>query len=225
MQVVRGLQHNACVQVCMQVTESLLLLAPEGMVEQQGAALGRVLVAVLGDVSTATSNVRDDGTVMALEVAETLLAVQPAGGAALLEAAGVARKVVAMALGGQEASLVTAQLLCVLARMCASDTAGFLGLLGRAGAGAGTGAGTGGGGGDVVGAFVDACVARVDHLMLPRKRRVVAVAMANLVGTGLAAVLERLGDVMNLIVEVLHQERRDTLLPAQAATAAQVKSM
>ena len=42
---------------------------------------------------------------------------------------GLAGKIVAMALGGQETSLVTAQLLCVLSRLCDADTAGFLSLL------------------------------------------------------------------------------------------------
>ena len=53
-------------------------------------------------------------------------------------------------------------------------------------------------------------------------KEVVAVAMANLIGTGQETIIKRLGDVINLVVEVMHQERRDELLPAQALTAAQV---
>ena len=168
---------------------------------------------ILGDSTSLSSNVRDDGTIMTLEVIETLLTVQDVAGAVLLNAAGLAGKIVAMALGGQETSLVTAQLLCVLSRLCAADTAGLLGLLGRLDAG---------GKGDLLGNFVDLCVERMDNLMLPRKRRVVAVAMANLIGTGQETIIKRLGDVINLVVEVMHQERRDELLPAQALTAAQV---
>ena len=148
-------------QACLQVTESLLLLAPEDMVGQQGAGLGRVLVAVVGDAATATSNVRDEGLLMALEVAETLVTVHPAGGAALLEQTGLAGKLVKMALGGAESSRVTAQLLCVLSRTCAAAAAAFLGMLARVLGGAAAAAAAACG-------SVDACAARVDQLMCAR---------------------------------------------------------
>jgi hypothetical protein len=203
-------------QVCMNITESLLLLAPAEMLALQGQSIASLLVLVLGDSGSTTSNVRDDGTIMALEVVETLLTVQPAGGVALLEAAGLAQKVVAMALGGQESSLVTAQLLCVLARICAADSSLFLSLVGKIGPALPVA------GGDVVACFVAVCVERIDSLMLPTKRKVVATALVNLVGTGRDCILQQLGDIVNVVVEVMHQEQRDQLLPGQAMTAAQV---
>jgi hypothetical protein len=66
--------------------------------------------------------------------------------------------------------------------------------------------------GGLLGGFIDLCVENVDHLMLPSKRKVIAVGLANLIPTNNEEILKRVGGILNVVVEVLHQERKDDVL-------------
>jgi len=66
--------------------------------------------------------------------------------------------------------------------------------------------------GGLLGGFIDLCVENVDHLMLPSKRKVIAVGLANLIPTNNQEILNRIGGILNVVVEVMHQERKDDVL-------------
>lgn len=172
----RDFEH---LQVCMHIVESMLLLSGAELVEAHGSALSHMLLNVLG-------NVKESGTLMAIEVLDLLLTVQPQRGVALLEGSGVLYKVLAMMLDADEQFLVRAACVALLSRVATWDASFFIALLERAaaaGVGGGGGAGGGGQGTEGMGSgaqeglrhrFVDECIARADNLMLPRKRRLVA---------------------------------------------------
>ena len=93
-----------------------------------------------------------------MEVVDTLLAVAPEEGAVLLEASGLSHKILLMALGGQETAPITAQLLCVMARMAAQRIDAFRAHMARLAAALSFSA-------DVLVAFLDACLDKVSALL------------------------------------------------------------
>jgi len=115
---------------------------------------------------------------------------------------------------------VTASLLSLFARICAYDAPAFLALLLRLSPSVACPPSLQDSP-SLLCVFIDLCVDKVDQLMLPKKRRTVAMALASLLATQDGHVLQRAPGIVNVIVEVLHQENKDALLPAQAEAAAQ----
>jgi hypothetical protein len=162
---------------------------------------------------------------MAIEVLDLLLTVQPQRGVALLEGAGVVGKVVTMMLDSEEEVLVRAACVALLSRVATWDAAFFVALLERvsaAGVGAASGGGEGGGGGEALRhRFVDECIARADNLMLPRKRRLVALGVLNLIAVADTPTLRRAPAMLALVNEIIVHEFKDSQLPGRAADAPQ----
>ena len=199
----RDLEH---MQVCMHITESFLLLAPAEMFAMHSAQLAALFVLLMG-------NCKDAGTLIALEVLETLVTVRPVEGRDLLDRSGVLVKMLGMAVSGDEGSLVTASILSLFSRICAFDHNAFLLLLLRLSPSVPVPPALAASAPSLVCIFVDLCVDHVDQLMLPKKRRTVAMALVSLLATQDLALLQRAPGMVNVIVEVLHQENKDALLP------------
>ena len=216
----RDFEH---LQVCMHISESMLLLDGAQMVEVHGAMLAQLFISVLGKV-------KDAATLIALEVLDTLLVVASERAVELLEVAGVWQQVLRMGVGAdaaEESTMVRAACVALLARVAAVNVEAFLALLARMDACSGGGSGAGGGGAAGVETlrhrFVDECLARADNLMLARKRRLVAQGVLNLLALADAETLKRAPAMLVLVNEVLVQEYKDSQQPARAADAPQVR--
>jgi hypothetical protein len=172
------------------IAHSYLLLDGGGTLTAHGAALAERLAAAVGAVN-------ERGMLLLLPVADAALRAFPAAAPALLEQ--LLLRLLAASLSGAESDQVVAHACALLGRVLLQNTPAFLALM-AAGSAAGLGRG------DALLAFLDAWTERVDSYVAASKRKLAALALCALLGSGHPHGVARLDDAAALVSGVLAEQ-------------------
>ncbi|ELU06029.1 hypothetical protein CAPTEDRAFT_149791 [Capitella teleta] len=176
-------------RTCIKIIEAYLYLGPEDFLQMHSQSLLSSLLSLMTDI-------KSEGIVLIYKVVELVIRLLPEAGPRVFHQMypGVMKSI----LEKDEYPMVAALQMSLMMRLILHHPQFFQEFCDRYAQEAKTTVDA------VLGAFIDACVEKMDNVIQPERKKLIALAFATLLSGNSSAVIERFGSVISVCVEVLH---------------------
>mmetsp|Transcript_13378 Transcript_13378/g.21941 ORF Transcript_13378/g.21941 Transcript_13378/m.21941 type:complete len:274 (-) Transcript_13378:67-888(-) len=181
----------------MVLLESYIILGQNQFMQAYASEIVSLMLDMIG-------NLKDRGSKFVAAVMETIIVQFPNDGSRLLEP--VLSKMLSVMFTNQETDVVVASFICVYARIALHNPTHFRTLMSTVNHSTNQA---------LMGPFLDLWFDKVDSLGSAPRRKLTALALAALIPSTESIILERIGQIINVCVDVLHDPDIKTLDPKE----------